>query len=120
MREFGRQLVSVGGDMFFLVSEQERTKEGGIGWALNVALPRAKDAPSYVPPPSRPDDPAKHLNLPPVPEKSVPTFSRKCTSVKNRQGRRRLTACHRCHLNKLDILPVKILPRYGDARRKDT
>ena len=106
--------------MYFLVSEQESTKEIGIGGALSVALPRAKDAPSYVPPPSRADDPAQHLNPPPVPEKSVPTFSCKSTSGKTRQGRRRLTACHRCHLNKLDSLPVKILRRYGDARRKDT
>ena len=38
--------------------EQERTKEVGIGGALNVVLPRAKDAPSYVPPPSRTDNTA--------------------------------------------------------------
>ena len=109
-------------DLGYVLScpEQERTKEVGIGGALNVALPRAKDAPFYVPPPSRTDDPAQHLNPPPVPEKSVPTFSRKWTSGKKRQGRRRLTACHRFHLNKLDRLPVKILLGYGDARRKDT
>ena len=77
MREFGRQLVSVGGDMFFLVSEQERTKEIGIGGALNVALPRAKDAPSYVPPLSRIAIAAEDLNPPPVQRKSVPTFSLK-------------------------------------------
>ena len=32
------------------------TKERGIGEALSVALPRAKDALSYVPLPSRTDD----------------------------------------------------------------
>ena len=39
--------------VFFLVAEQERTKEVGIGEALSVALPRAKAALSYVPHPAR-------------------------------------------------------------------
>ena len=39
------------------------TKERGIGEALNVALPRAKDALSYVPLPSRTWRPLEHLNV---------------------------------------------------------
>ena len=44
--------------MFFLVAEQERTKEVGIGKALRVALPRAKAALPYVPIPARTCDSA--------------------------------------------------------------
>ena len=38
------------------------TKERGIGETLSVALPRAKDALSYVPLPSRTWRPLEHLN----------------------------------------------------------
>ena len=37
----------------FLVSARKVPKEAAIGEALSVALPRAKDALSYVPLPSR-------------------------------------------------------------------
>ena len=39
--------------MLLSCSAKKVTKEGGIGEALSVALPRAKDTLSYVPLPSR-------------------------------------------------------------------
>ena len=78
MQKYGKWLVICRlGICSFLVSARKEPKEAAIGGALNVALPRAKDAPSYVPLPSRTQDGFVDLNLPAVPEKSVPTFSRK-------------------------------------------
>ena len=42
-----------GGGVTFLSPNKKVTKEVGIGEALNVALPRAKAALSYVPLPAR-------------------------------------------------------------------
>ena len=45
--------VIVGGERTFLGSPRKVPKEGDIGEALSVALPRAKAALSYVPLPAR-------------------------------------------------------------------
>ena len=39
-------------NLYFLVTAQESTKEGGIGKALCAALPRVKSALPYVPIPA--------------------------------------------------------------------
>ena len=51
----------VGEVMLLSCSAKKVNKECGIGEALNDALPRAKDALSYVPLPSRTVQPLEHL-----------------------------------------------------------
>ena len=72
--------------MLLSCSAKKVTKEGGIGEALRVALPRAKAALSYVPLPARTCDSKERFILPPVQVKSVPTFYLKYYYSENRQS----------------------------------